>query len=231
MENLENIQPVEKVENTESTETLQDTAIEPGERIEETQAFEQAEAVENALGEAVNLVEEGVTETSEDDTLPEHQSCLPDSKDLPEGSGTLGDPDEIVEIAEKLGERGVTDSADVPEGVEFKVAGEDDAIDPNEPEIMDGSNAKEASDGDGNKEGATPINVPGPVTANEGAEFDVAGEDAPLVSNDPEMRDGSEIDGASEGDDKDEATPINLPGPESGQSEVPPLDPVPLPEE
>ncbi len=61
MNELEITQPEENLESTEAVESaeaaeeqaLQDATHEPGARIEETQTFEQAEAVETALVEAV----------------------------------------------------------------------------------------------------------------------------------------------------------------------------------
>jgi hypothetical protein len=69
MQELEVIQPEEsqeggevreEVEATEAAEeqALEDAAVEPGARVEETQDFEQAEALEGALTEAMSSTEE-----------------------------------------------------------------------------------------------------------------------------------------------------------------------------
>jgi len=119
---------------------------------------------------------------------------------------------------EALGPAGV---AEVPEGIEFRLAEEEDDG------MVDGSELSEAS-GEGNKGGeeATPINLPGPVaTAQvpEGIEFRLA------EGEDDGMADGSELSEASgEGDEGgEEATPINLPGPVPAIAEEP--DPGPDP--
>ncbi len=119
MNEYENVQPEETLEGRESTEsveqeTLQDAAVEPGTHIEETQGYEQAEAVEKAVVEAM-------------------------------------------------------DEARVPEGVEFELAGEDGAVGRDDDGLIKDPDLSEASGDkdDDDKDEATPINLPGPVTADE----------------------------------------------------------------
>lgn len=156
-ETPESADAAEVVETTETGEVqdaaeeqaLQDAASDPGGRVEETQTFEQAEAVESALSEAVETAEQTsdtpvpipTPETGEED-VPESG---PDPQDLPPGSGILEEPHQTVEMAEKLEERGIVEQAEIPEGIEFELADGDD---------------------DG-KDEATPINLPGPVAEEE----------------------------------------------------------------
>lgn len=70
MESLENIQPEERLEGSEAVEsveeqTLQEATHEPGARVEETQSFEQAEAIEEELTKSVESVEMVDVETQE----------------------------------------------------------------------------------------------------------------------------------------------------------------------
>ena len=63
MDELEITQPEENLESTEGTErveqqALEDATHEPGARVEQTGDYEQAEAVENALTEAVETTEQ-----------------------------------------------------------------------------------------------------------------------------------------------------------------------------
>ncbi len=74
MQELESIQPEESQEDREAVEAteaveaaevveeqaLDDATHDPGARVEETQSYEQAEAVESALDEAVSSAEEAV---------------------------------------------------------------------------------------------------------------------------------------------------------------------------
>ncbi len=115
MDELEITQPEENVESTESAEQVEDQALgdathEPGARIEETQTFEQAEAVEEALTETMHNVEqvEGTpvpiptpepaeTEfqlTDEDSTIDRDEYGMADGSDISEGSGKDGESGE-----------------------------------------------------------------------------------------------------------------------------------------
>lgn len=157
MNELEILQPEESLESGESTErteeqVLQDAAHEPGARVEETGTFEQAEAVESALGDAMGTAEQvGVSPIPVPMPKPAEGDLptpCPDPKDLPQGSGAVevayspnpggagddsgwlgtgddeGPPD--VQMAESLGEPGPAGVVEIPEGIEFKPAGEDD---------------------------------------------------------------------------------------------------------
>ncbi|MBC8333079.1 MAG: hypothetical protein H8E28_13950, partial [Anaerolineae bacterium] len=221
MNELETTQAQENVESTEVVESVEqqaveEAAVEPGARIEETQTFEQAEAVEGALVEAVDAAEEG-----EDMQL----ISGPKREDLPDGTGVLEEPHETVAMAEPLEKRGVVEQAEIPEGIEFELAQGDD---------------------DG-KDEATPINVPGPEAAEDDDEDMqlISGpkrEDLPPGSGileephetvamaepleergiveQAEIPEGIEFELAQGDDDgKDEATPINLPGPEAAEDD------------
>jgi len=162
MNELEIIQPEENLESGEAVENaegqaMQDTTHEPGARIEQTQDFAQAEAVESALGDAMNTAEQaGVTPVpipipkpaGGDAPAGELSTPCPDPEDLPEGSGTVeikyspnpggagddsgwlgtGDDDGLpdMQITEDLGEPAPAGVVEIPEGSEFKPAGEDD---------------------------------------------------------------------------------------------------------
>ena len=169
MDELEITQPEENLEAAESTERAEDQALEdathePGAHVEDTQIIEQAEAVEEALTEAMEAEEE----------IPPAESG-PDRKDLPDGSGILEEPGETVEMAEKPGEPGPANIAEVPEGIEFELASEDGTVDRNDdglikdPDLSETSGDKDDDDG----KDATPINLPGPVAAVELSPDDV----------------------------------------------------------
>jgi len=211
-----------EVQDAAEEQALQDAASDPGARVEETQTFEQAEAVESALSEAVETAEQTsgtpvpipTPETGEED-VPESG---PDPQDLPPGSGILEEPHQTVEMAEKLEDRGIVEQAEIPEGIEFELADGDD---------------------DG-KDEATPINLPGPVAEEEDDDMQLISgpnrddlpdgtgileephqsvemaeklEDRGIVEQ-AEIPEGIEFELADGDDDgKDEATPINLPGP------------------
>ena len=178
MDELEITQPEEQVEGAESTErveeqALQEAAAEPGARVEETQTFEQAEAVEAALTEAVDTAEQvevtpvpiPTPEPAEDDDDMQLISG-PDRKDLPDGTGILEEPHETVEMADKPEDRGIADVAEVPEGIEFELAGDADeagTVDRDDHPMADPSELSETTDDD--KDEVTPINLPGPVAA------------------------------------------------------------------
>jgi len=144
------------------------------------------------------------------DGTPEDQplACCPDPKDLPPGSGTLEEPHETVEMAESVEGPGPVDTAEVPEGIEFHLAGED------------------GQDGAGEGEEVSPIPVPLPQPGDV-----ITGADIRLVEEDDGMVDGSELSEASDEDDDDgeEATPINLPGPVPTIAEAPEPGPHPFP--
>ncbi|MBC8508084.1 MAG: hypothetical protein ISR58_05330 [Anaerolineales bacterium] len=133
MQELETIQPeesrdvAETVESTEAVEeqALDDATLEPGARVEEEQSFEQAEAVEGALTDAMASVEP-VEDPPEEESPPESDT---DPEDLPPGSGVLVVPHETVQMAEPLEEPGPADGAEVPEGIEFQLAEEEDDSD------------------------------------------------------------------------------------------------------
>ena len=296
MDELEITQPEEQVEGAESTErveeqALQEAAAEPGARVEETQTFEQAEAVEAALTEAVDTTEQvevtpvpiPTPEPAEDDDDMQLISG-PDRKDLPDGTGILEEPHETVEMADKPEDRAIADVAEVPEGIEFELAGDADeagTVDRDDHPMADPSELSEASDDDDDdddKDEATPINIPGPVAEDddegmqlisgpdrkdlpdgtgileephetvemaegiedrgiadvaevpEGIEFKLAGEDGTVGRDDDGLikdPDLSEASGGKDDDDKDEVTPINLPGPEAAVAQQP--DPGPDP--
>lgn len=253
MNELETIQPQENVESTETTEaveqqTLQEAAVEPGTRVEETQTFEQAEAVEGALVEAV-----------EPPGQPEAPPPCPDEpKDLPPGSGVLVEPHETVAMAEPLEERGIVEQAEIPEGMQFELAseGDDDGKDEATPinlpgpesaeeddegmQLISGPNRDDLPDGTGileepheTVEMADKPEERGVVdTAEvpEGIEFQLAGEDGTVGRDDDGLIKDPELSEASgNGDDgKDEATPINLPGPVAAVADEPDHGPSPF---
>ena len=129
--------------------------------------------------------------------VPAGELPLPssDPKDLPEGSGTIdegydggsktyspnpGVPDEggwlgtgddagpVVEFEGDLGKPGIPGTVEVPEGLEFKLAGEDGTIDRDDHPMVEDPDLSEASGkDDDDKDEATPINLPGPVAAEE----------------------------------------------------------------
>ena len=138
-------------------------------------------------------------------------------------------------MADPLEERGVVEQAEIPEGMEFELASES---------------------GDDDKNEATPINLPGPEAAedDEGMQL-ISGpnrDDLPdgtgileephetVAMADPleergvvkqaEIPEGIEFELAQGDDDneKDEATPINLPGPEAAVAEEPSHGPNPI---
>ncbi len=141
MQELETIQPEESregsdageaVESTEAVEeqALDDATHEPGARVEEEQSFEQAEAVEGALTDAMASVETVEAPPPEEESPPESDT---DPEDLPAGSGVLVVPHETAEMAEPLEKPGPADVAEVPEGIEFQLAEEeDDSPEPDE---------------------------------------------------------------------------------------------------
>ena len=253
MNELETTQTQENVESTETAErveeqAVEEAAVEPGARIEETQTFEQAEAVEGALVEAVDAAEEG-----EDMQL----ISGPKREDLPDGTGILEEPHETVAMAEPLEKRGIVEQAEIPEGIEFELAqGDDDGKDEATPINVPGPEAAEDDDEDmqlisGPKredlppgsgileephetvEIAEPLEERGIVEElefPEGVEIEPAGEDGSIDHDDdgriknPEL---SETSGDDD-DDKNEATPINLPGPVAAVSEEPEPGPDPF---
>ena len=84
-EEIEGSDAAESVETTEE-QVLQDATHEPGARIEEAGTFEQAEAVESELKDAV--------ESAPADDLPAPST---DPKDMPPGSGTLDEEESYLE--------------------------------------------------------------------------------------------------------------------------------------
>jgi hypothetical protein len=258
MNELEILQPEESPEAAEVVEiedteeqVLEDITEEPGAHIEETQSIEQSEDIERELTEAVDAVQPPAEEETPAESGPERD-------DLPPGSGILEEPHETVEMEGEISDPGPADVAEVPEGMEFQLAGDDGTIDRDDHPMADPSELSEASDDD--KDEATPINLPGPVAEEddedmqlisgpnrddlppgsgileephetvemaggleepglaevaevpEGMEFQLAGDDGTIDRDDHPMADPSELSEASD-DDKDEATPINLPGP------------------
>ncbi len=158
----------ETTEAVESAERAEEQAVEeathdPGARVEETQTFEQAEAVEEALTEAVETAE-----PAEEDIPPAESG--PDPQDLPAGSGILEEPGQTLEMAEEQGDPGPAGIVEVPEGVEIELAGDADQAgtvdrdDPGRVEDPELSETSQDEDDEGGEE-ATPINLPGPVTA------------------------------------------------------------------
>ncbi len=147
MDELEIIHPEEYQDAAETGEVndgaeeqiLQETTHEPGAHIEQTQDFEQAEVVESALGEAMNRTgQEGVQirPVGEDDGTVgrDDHPVMEDRDDLEYEPGPVqqpadwdhGPPGPSVEL-EKPGPAG---AAEVPQGLEFKPAGEDDDPEP-----------------------------------------------------------------------------------------------------
>ncbi|MBC8508091.1 MAG: hypothetical protein ISR58_05295 [Anaerolineales bacterium] len=96
-ESTDIVEAAEPTESAESAEerTLEETTHEPGARVEQTQNYEEAEAVEGALTEAMNPAEEvaGIAPVPlpkpADGIEGELPSPSTDPKDLPQGSGTL----------------------------------------------------------------------------------------------------------------------------------------------
>ena len=125
----------EAVETEEKVEerTLEDATHEPGARVEESQGFEQAEAVESELKEAVESTPD---ESSPD--VPQEAAGTPEVWDdraeqgggtysakpgVPEGdSGWLGTGGDDPVLAEPT----PADVVEVPDGIEIKPASEDD---------------------------------------------------------------------------------------------------------
>ena len=222
------VQDAADADQAVEAQALDDATSDPGAVVEETQTFEQAEAVESALGDAVEAAEqtEGTPvpiptpEPGEEDGDDMQLISGPSRDDLPDGTGILEEPHETVAIAEELGEPGPTSVAEVPEGMEFQLAGEGD---------------------DDGKDEVTPINLPGPVAEEDDDDMQLISgpsrddlPDGTGILEEPhetvaiaeelgepgpasvaEVPEGMEFQLAGEGDDddKDEATPINLPGP------------------
>jgi len=158
MQNPENIQPEERLEGAESTErieeqAMQDAAHEPGARIEETQDFEQAEAIENELKEAMETGGQGHSlPGSEVSATPIN---LPDKADAATG-GEGGRPGSDVSATPI----NLPDKADAAVGSEGGHPGSEVSATPiNLPYV-----ANETEGGEGGRPGgdvaATPINLP-----------------------------------------------------------------------
>jgi len=124
----------EAVESTEGAEerTLEEAAHEPGARVEETQDYEQAEAVESVLTEAVEPSDESSPEEPQeavgtpevwDDRAEEGGATFGANPGVPEGdSGWLGTSDDDRILAEPT----PADVVEVPESVQVKSAVESD---------------------------------------------------------------------------------------------------------
>ncbi len=230
---MENVQPqeeqVEGGEQVESSERAEEQAVEdathePGARVEQTQDYEQAEAVESAVTEAMDNTEQAEPEPVEKD---EGETGEPAQEERPAKTEAESAPEPRTEsqeevIAAEVEEPAPGDASEmVADEVEVSVAGEEGTVDRDESAMVDGSELSPASSegvGDHSGEEATPINVPGPV-ANE-----------PEPWPDPEpvraADDGSELmnqatqheevvkdhqgTGGRPGDDVS-ATPINVP--------------------
>jgi hypothetical protein len=176
MNELEILQPDESAEVTEVVEVedteervLEDITEEPGAHIEETQTIEQSEEIESELTEAIDAVESTpVLEAPPPEEEETPAESGPDPDDLPPGSGILEEPHETVEMAEGLGEPGlsaIADRAEVPEGMEFELAGDDGTVGRDDHPMADPSELSESTDDD--KDEATPINLPGPVAEED----------------------------------------------------------------
>ena len=125
----------EAVEAEEKSEerTLEESTHEPGARVEESQDFEQAEAVESAFTEAIESApdESSLEEPQEaagtpeewDDVAEDGERTYGAKPGVPEGdSGWLGTGSDDPILAEATPK----DVVEVPDGVEIKPAGEDD---------------------------------------------------------------------------------------------------------
>lgn len=197
MEELEITQPEESVESTESTERtegqkLVESTHEPGARVEQTQEYEEAEAVESALTVAIDAVEEAEVELAGEERTIDRtdQPAKKDPSEAEYETGLVKQPPDWdhgpPEDKLKETEAGrVADTLEVPEDVEIKPTDEDGTVDRDEYETIEGAELREASgdkdDDDG--EEATPINLPGPVTA----QAEVASDD---VKDEAEERGG-----------------------------------------
>jgi len=261
------VQDAADADQAVEAQALDDATSDPGAVVEETQTFEQAEAVESALGDAVEAAEqtEGTPvpiptpEPGEEDGDDMQLISGPSRDDLPDGTGILEEPHETVAIAEELGEPGPTSVAEVPEGMEFQLAGEGDddgkdevtpinlpgpvaEEDDDDMQLISGPSRDDLPDGTGILEEphetvaiAEELGEPGPASVAEvpeGMEFQLAG-DGTVDRDDPGTADPSglsETSGEGDGDGSKDATPINLPGPVPAQVAIDPDDPPPPPD-
>ena len=244
MEELEVTQPEENQENVEATEAqegvedqaLEDATHEPGAHIEETQIIEQAEAVEEALTEAMD---------GEDEDAPPAESgstSYSPNPGVPEGEGGwLGTGDDEVppdvQMTEPLRESGPAEETEIPDGIEVKLASEDDGtVDRNDhPMVEDPELTEATSKDDDDEDEATPINLPGPVAETPGSSGGQVADEpthgpnpiADLADN-PDLSPG--VDGNLPGEENAPggpgsgdvaATPINIPKPGGDVSATP----------
>ena len=147
---------------------------------------------------------------------------------LPEGEGGWlgtgddeGPPD--VQMTEPLRESGPAEETEIPDGIEFKLASEDDGtVDRDDHPMVEDPELTEATGkDDDDKDEATPINLPGPVAESPGSgEGDVAatpinipkpGSDVGLDEEGPVGPPGGDVS----------ATPINIPKPGGDVSATP----------
>ena len=186
----ENVQPqeeqVESGEQVESTEraeaqAVEDATHEPEARVEQTQDYEQAEAVEGAVTEAMDNAEqaeaqpepepaEGGEERTEE-TVQQEQPAKAEAEESPEARTESSEGDEEEPPAE-------CDPGDLPDG--------SGRLDQSEQEVVE-VEVQEPAPGDT------------PEVADE-VEIEVAGEDGTVDRDEPAMVDGSELSPASEGE-------------------------------
>ncbi len=195
MNELEVTQPEENLESAETTEraegqALQDATNEPGARIEETQTFEQSEAVEEALKESM--------ETAQREDAPDVEFLPPatddDSeimKDHPGPGGNVAkhdDPAEPQPPPDAEGHIAVAESSE-PSPWEGQIERDHKGSGGLDPDLVD------------RLTGSTDPGDDGPPP-NRGDRFEGGGEDGGEATpiNLPAMP-----------DDDNEATPINLP--------------------
>jgi hypothetical protein len=182
---MENVQPqeeqVEGGEQVESSERAEEQAVEdathePGARVEQTQDYEQAEAVESAVTEVMDNAEQAEAKPEPEPVeRGEEQTGKPAQEDEPAKTEAESAPEARTEsqeevIAAEVEEPAPGDAAEVAaDEVEASATGEEGTVDREEPGMVDGSELSPASsegEDDQSGEEATPINVPGPV-ANE----------------------------------------------------------------
>jgi len=234
MTDLENLQPEEISERAEIPERLEEqvieeTALEPGARVEETQSYEQAEAVETALVEAV---ENAPIELAGDDgAVDRDKPGMVDGSELRETPKDDEGGDEATPINLPGPQAASVEAGKISPGLEFEVA--------------DGS--KPAGGG----EGVSPIPIPlpkppgvipeaftsdVPSSAGIGA-FPDPGPDPDHIIGEAKAaprEDGGDVPPhwrrSKESEGGESATPINLPGPEaSGKDDGGEATPINLP--
>ena len=206
MNALENVKPEEITEDVATTErteeqVVEETAVEPGARVEETQTYEQAEAVESALVEAVNTAEAQSVDRQATETVSA------DEIDTPAEGSTGGEEATPINVPGPV-------TAEVATSAPSSGAEGVSATPINLPNTVDDSATSGSVGRPGGEVSATPINLPNPVDENvDGGSVGRPGGDVsatPINLPNP-VEDSVEIGSAGRPGGKVSATPINLP--------------------